>query len=49
VVILGYLVFDHVPNELTMAGAAIVISSGLYLLYRERRVGKSTTSEAIID
>lgn len=49
VVILGYLVFDHVPNQLTMVGAAIVISSGLYLLYRERQVGKSTTSEAIID
>jgi hypothetical protein len=32
-----------------MVGAAIVISSGLYLLYRERQVGKSTTSEAIID
>ena len=49
VVILGYLVFDHVPNELTMVGAAIVISSGLYLLYRERKVGKTTTSEAVIE
>jgi drug/metabolite transporter (DMT)-like permease len=47
--ILGYLVFDHVPNELTMAGAAIVICSGLYLLYRERQVGKATTSEAVIE
>jgi drug/metabolite transporter (DMT)-like permease len=49
VVILGYLVFDHVPNGWTMAGAAMVISSGLYLLYRERKVGKSTTSEAAIE
>lgn len=49
VVILGYLVFDHVPNELTMAGAAVVISSGLYLLYRERHLGKTTTSEAVIE
>ena len=47
--ILGYLVFDHVPNELTMVGAAIVICSGLYLLYRERQVGKTTTSEAVIE
>ena len=31
VVILGYLVFDHVPTGWTMAGAVIVISSGLYL------------------
>lgn len=49
VVILGYLVFDHVPTTLTMAGAAIVIGSGLYLLYRERQVGKSTTSDALIE
>jgi drug/metabolite transporter (DMT)-like permease len=48
VVILGYLVFDHVPNSWTMAGAALVVSSGLYLLYRERRVGKSTTSEGVV-
>jgi drug/metabolite transporter (DMT)-like permease len=49
VVILGYVVFDHVPTGWTMAGAAMVISSGLYLLYRERQVGKSTTSEAAVE
>jgi drug/metabolite transporter (DMT)-like permease len=49
VTILGYLVFDHVPNEWTLGGAAIVIGSGLYLLYRERRVGKDTTSAAVIE
>jgi drug/metabolite transporter (DMT)-like permease len=49
VVILGYLIFDHVPNGWTMAGAAVVIGSGLYLLYRERHLGKSTTSEAVIE
>jgi drug/metabolite transporter (DMT)-like permease len=49
VVILGYLVFDHVPNEWTMMGAAVVIGSGLYLLYRERYLGKTTTSEAVIE
>ena len=49
VVILGYVVFDHVPNGWTMVGAAIVIGSGLYLLYRERYLGKNTTSEAVIE
>ena len=49
VVILGYVAFDHVPNAWTMAGAAVVIGSGLYLLYRERRLGKSTTSEGVIE
>jgi drug/metabolite transporter (DMT)-like permease len=35
---LGYLVFAQVPNRWTLAGAAIVIASGLYLLYREQKV-----------
>jgi drug/metabolite transporter (DMT)-like permease len=49
VVILGYLVFDHVPNEWTMSGAAVVVCSGLYLLYRERKLGKTTTSEGVVE
>jgi drug/metabolite transporter (DMT)-like permease len=49
VVILGYLVFDHVPSGWTMAGAAVVIGSGLYLLYRERQLGKTTTSEGVVE
>ena len=32
-----------------MAGAAMVIGSGLYLLYRERQIGKTTTSEAAVE
>jgi drug/metabolite transporter (DMT)-like permease len=33
----GYLVFDNVPGPWTLIGAFIVISSGLYLLYREQK------------
>jgi len=36
---LGYLVFGDVPHRWTLAGVAVVISSGLYLLYRERVMG----------
>jgi len=36
VVILGYAVFGDVPDRYTLAGAAIVIGSGLYILHRER-------------
>jgi drug/metabolite transporter (DMT)-like permease len=32
----GYLIFGDVPDHWTLVGAAIVIASGLYLLYRER-------------
>lgn len=35
---LGWLAFAQVPAPNTLAGAAIVIASGLYLLYRERVV-----------
>jgi len=34
----GYVVFADLPNHWTLAGAAVVIASGLYLLYRERKV-----------
>ena len=34
----GYLVFSNVPSQWTLAGAAIVVGSGLYLLYREQKV-----------
>jgi len=33
---LGYLVFHDLPNAWTIAGAGIVVASGLYLLHRER-------------
>jgi drug/metabolite transporter (DMT)-like permease len=34
--LLGWLLFDQLPDRWTFAGAGIVIASGLYLLYRER-------------
>lgn len=46
VVIFGFVFFDHVPNQWTMAGASMVVASGLYLLYRERKVGRSGTQNA---
>ena len=33
---LGYLLFGDWPDPVTFVGAAVVIASGLYLLYRER-------------
>ncbi len=34
---LGYFIFADLPDAATLAGAAIIVSSGLYLLYRERQ------------
>jgi drug/metabolite transporter (DMT)-like permease len=45
-IILGYLVFADVPNRWTLAGAAIVVASGLYMLNRERKVGYRSAANA---
>ncbi len=36
---LGYVVFGDLPNRFTLAGAVIVVASGLYNLHRERTAG----------
>ena len=37
-VLSGWLFFGDVPDHATLAGASVVIASGIYLLWRERRV-----------
>jgi drug/metabolite transporter (DMT)-like permease len=34
---LGFLAFGQIPSATTVGGAAVVVSAGLYILYRERR------------
>ncbi len=36
-VALGYLFFAEVPERIVLAGAGVVIASGLYIVWRERR------------
>lgn len=36
----GYLVFGHLPDLQTLAGAAIVIASGVYLFHREHATSR---------
>lgn len=45
-VFLGYVVFGEVPVATTLGGAAIVIASGLYVLYRERAVRRGRKPDA---
>jgi len=46
----GFLVFGQLPDRWTLAGAAIVVATGLYLLHRERATARAAavamTSEA---
>ena len=34
--VMGWLVFGHIPDAWTIAGAAVVVLSGLYAWYRDR-------------
>jgi drug/metabolite transporter (DMT)-like permease len=39
-VMFGFLVFGDVPQPATIAGAVIIISAGLYIFLRERKLGQ---------
>ncbi|MBM9593538.1 DMT family transporter [Roseitranquillus sediminis] len=43
---LGYLVFGDWPDEITLAGAGIVVSTGVFTLWRERRLRRRITTTA---
>lgn len=42
----GYLVFSDVPSPWTLAGGAVIIGSGIYLLYRERNEARAKEAAA---
>jgi drug/metabolite transporter (DMT)-like permease len=44
----GFLVFGDTPNVWTLAGVAVVIASGLYLFYREKRMKADDSLKAQI-
>lgn len=37
-ILAGYLVFDQLPDRWTVAGAAVIVASGLYIVHREHRL-----------
>ncbi len=41
---LGWLFFGEFPDALTLAGAAIIIATGVYTFYRERRLNRLTAT-----
>ena len=43
---LGYVIFGDIPDRATMIGASVIVASGLYLLYRERRAARATAPVA---
>jgi drug/metabolite transporter (DMT)-like permease len=49
VIALGFMAFGDLPNRWTLAGAGVVVASGLYILHRERKVGRRTVTESLVD
>jgi len=45
--VLGWLVFSDWPDPLTLLGGTIVVGSGLFMLYREARLGAKTTASHV--
>ena len=45
VTLLGFLLFGDLPGPRTIFGAALVVSSGLYIIYRERRKSESQNED----
>jgi len=43
--LLGYLIFAEVPDIFIWIGGTIIFSSGIYLAYRENKIGKSRPIE----
>jgi drug/metabolite transporter (DMT)-like permease len=43
----GYVFFGNVPDGTLFIGVAIVISSGLYILYRETRLGRQVAAQPV--
>jgi len=39
--LLGYLVFDDVPQPHMLAGAVIIVAAGIYIFLREQRIGNT--------
>lgn len=48
-VLWGYLFFGNLPDGATVAGAAIIVGSGLYVIYRERRAGRRRCAELAVE
>lgn len=47
-ILLGFVIFGDIPDLAMISGSAIIVGSGLYMLYRERVVGRSkAASESV--
>jgi hypothetical protein len=43
--VLGYFMFNELPDKIVLAGAAIVVAAGLFVIFRERALGINRQKE----
>ena len=46
-IIYGFLFFDELPDRVTLLGSAIIIASGIYVVFRESRKKVSKTTPVL--
>ncbi len=46
-ILFGYIVFDDVPHPATLAGAALIIAAGLFIFFREQKLGKAPQPQSL--
>lgn len=47
--IIGFAVFGDLPNTMASVGIAIIVASGLYIVFREQAIGRRTASAPVPD
>lgn len=48
-IVLGFLIWGHVPNVLAIAGTLVLVASGLYIMHRETRHMRRSAGESMPD
>lgn len=48
-IVYGFFFFDELPDQITMLGSAIIISSGIYVVFREGRMKASNTTPVLLN
>ncbi|MEY8843452.1 DMT family transporter [Cribrihabitans sp. XS_ASV171] len=48
-ILVGFLVFDEMPDAMTLLGASIILASGAYVFHRERKRNIEITSATLRD
>ena len=45
-VVIGYFIFDEVPTVLMLVGVSLIVTAGVVIIWRERRLGITRTPKA---